>query len=412
MLACAQACRRPRPVADAPPLDGREIAQAWLVELVASAPLDRAAALPGEGFADEAPRLCAALAAALSNDAALADLQEGGVLAGLSARVGSLAGAGDGAEVVAAVEALRAVTWAAIATRLVRPQPAQVADLADRLALILSTLTVAAIEHHCRPAGDTRGGPLAAVLAGADRARTAANGDEAPPPAEGPDPTLVGPAAPGPPPGGPVEVDFADPAAAVARLAGLADPARVEAPSFGSVEEFPIRAHATTPRPGAPVVEDASAFHARVAPWTAAIDRRLARRAEDGLPFAVVCVEVADLDRLVSADHDRDVAAALEAAEGAALTQLRPADALVRERPGRLWLIAPDTDDRTARDVADRIGAAVAGVSTHRGAPLDAAAGVAVCPQDGDDAAALEGRAEEALFAARAAGLRVAARPD
>src|SRR5215208_1009891 len=66
--------RRSRPVADAPALDGAELAKAWLVELVAVAPLERAARLPGPRFAEDAPRLCAAVAAALISDPALDDL--------------------------------------------------------------------------------------------------------------------------------------------------------------------------------------------------------------------------------------------------------------------------------------------------------------------------------------------------
>jgi hypothetical protein len=57
MAASSLGRRRPRPVADAPVLDGAALAKAWLVELVAVAPLERAAALPGPRFADDAPRV-------------------------------------------------------------------------------------------------------------------------------------------------------------------------------------------------------------------------------------------------------------------------------------------------------------------------------------------------------------------
>ncbi len=381
-----------------PPLDGVAIAQAWLVELVACAPLERAAELPGEGFAEDAPRLCAAVVAALGGDAALADLEPGGALATLAERVGPLARAHGAAATVEAVERLRTVAWSAITEALVRPQPAQVADLADRLAAVTSTLAAASLDAARRP--DPREGPLAAVLAGADRARSAAQGAPSPPPhALPPD----------------AEPPVGDAAAAVDDAAwrwpqrdGEPAPLPPDEP-LASVEPFPLqpRAAAAPVAPDRPVVEDASSFRvARVAPWTAAIERRLARR-DDGRPFAVLCVEVADLDRLVAAEEQRGIALALEEAEAAALGQLRPADALVRERPGRLWLVTPDTDHDAARALAHRIAAAVAAGSPHRGAPLEAASGVAVCPDDGEDAAVLEGRAEEALFAARAAGVRV-----
>jgi GGDEF domain-containing protein len=149
----------------------------------------------------------------------------------------------------------------------------------------------------------------------------------------------------------------------------------------------------------------------RLLPWTAAIERRLGRQREDGLPFAVLCVELADLDRLVAADRDHDVVAALEAAEAQILTQLRPADGLVRERAGRYWLTASDTDAGDGRALALRIAAAINGLPPHRGVPLEVAIGVTACPSDGSDARVLEALAEEALFAARAAGVRVSTPP-
>jgi hypothetical protein len=73
--------RRPRPVADAPALDSAELAKAWLVELVAVAPLEQATRLPGPRFAEDAPRLCAAVVAALAGDGGFEDLEPGGALA-------------------------------------------------------------------------------------------------------------------------------------------------------------------------------------------------------------------------------------------------------------------------------------------------------------------------------------------
>src|SRR5918997_335287 len=125
--------RRPRPVADVPSLDGRELARAWLVELVAAAPLERAAGLPGPGFTTQAPRLCGAVIAALSADAAFDDLEPGGALAPLAADAAMLAAAGAAGEAVSALESLRAVTWAALLEDLDRPTPSLLADLADRL---------------------------------------------------------------------------------------------------------------------------------------------------------------------------------------------------------------------------------------------------------------------------------------
>lgn len=423
--------RRPRPVADAPALDGAPLAKAWLVELVAIAPLEQAARLPGARFAEDAPRLCAAVSAALAADAAFDDLEPGGALTPLAAGAAELAAARAPLDAVAALEALRAVVWAAVLEALDRPAPAQVAELADRLAAVVATLTAASLEAPDPWVADHPGdrGPLAAVLRG--EGETPA--DE-PPPDEGDDAAGAEgrahagdehpageagrdhepPVAPAPAPG-PAEArsaperELRDLADALRDAAGAPDPlARLR--EIAAPLDDPFAAAAARLRETAgPVVEDAADFHAaRIAPWSAAIERRVARHRQDGLPFAVLCVEVADADRLTAADRDGDVTRALELAEAGVCAQLRPADALVRERPGRYWLTAPDTDHAEARTLAHRIATAVAQGPEHRGAPLQAAIGVATCPTDGTDTASLETRADEALYVARAAGVRVA----
>ncbi|HEX8121689.1 MAG TPA: hypothetical protein VF549_10550 [Solirubrobacteraceae bacterium] len=409
--------RRPRPVADVPAVDGRELARAWLVELVAAAPLERAAALPGPGFALRAPRLCAAVVDALATEAAYDDLEPGGTHAPLAADAAVIAGAEGAAEAVTALDALRAVTWSLLLDELHRPPPSLLTDLADRLGATMATITAAALEGGTTLTAATRAGdrgPLAAILRGDEAPGPADDAspepdEEARPRREG-DPLLGADDRRSPDTArgavGDREADAvvgADAARGGDRFAGAAVDALPDHRAPGPRE--------WAPSPAGPVVEDGSDFVSRVAPWTAAVERRLQRHSDDGLPFALLCVEVADLDRLVAADRDRDVAKALEAAEAAVCAQLRPADVLVRERPGRYWLVAPDTDGDAARSLAHLLAAAVAGVPGHRGAPLEAAVGLAVAPNDGVDAPALEGRAEEGLFAARAAGLRVASSP-
>jgi GGDEF domain-containing protein len=374
--------RRPRPVADVPSLDARELARAWLVELVAAAPLERAAGLPGPGFATQAPRLCEAVVAALSSDAAFADLEPGGAAATVAADAAIVAGADGPAEAVAALEALRGATWDALVEALHRPSPSLLADLADRLAATIATVAAAALEGASLTTRPGERGPLGAILR-----------PQPPPPAAG-EPrapsSADAPLAPPPPSADPLAAPSPDPAA------------HIEAEAFAALDAQRRRGSR---------VEDGGGFHSRSAPWTAAVERRLARHVEDGRPFALLCIEVADLDRLIASERDGDVALALEAAEAGVCAQLRPADVLVRERPGRYWLVAPDSDADAARSLAHLLAAAVAGVAGPRGAPLEAAIGIATCPHDGREAAALEGRAEEGLFAARAAGLRVAGPP-
>jgi GGDEF domain-containing protein len=142
-------------------------------------------------------------------------------------------------------------------------------------------------------------------------------------------------------------------------------------------------------------------------PWLGSISRRLARREADGLPFAVLVVEIDDLDRVLASQTGREVAVALEEAERALTAELAPADLVVRERLGRWWLTSPDRDAAAARDLGNRVAAAIARAQLG-GAPLRASIGLAVCPDDGETLDALAGRADEGMFAARAAGVPLA----
>jgi two-component system cell cycle response regulator len=83
---------------------------------------------------------------------------------------------------------------------------------------------------------------------------------------------------------------------------------------------------------------------------------------------------------------------------------VRPGDAVVREPGERLWVVAPGLDAPAARALAEALAAAAAAAAAPHGAPLRAVVGAAACPADGTDARALLDRADERLFAARAAG--------
>ena len=72
-------------------------------------------------------------------------------------------------------------------------------------------------------------------------------------------------------------------------------------------------------------------------PWRAAIERRIAPPARR--PFAVLAVEADDAERLLAAGGAD--AAALVAFERAVRGAVGPGDAVVRERAGRLWVVAP-----------------------------------------------------------------------
>jgi GGDEF domain-containing protein len=137
-------------------------------------------------------------------------------------------------------------------------------------------------------------------------------------------------------------------------------------------------------------------------PALVAVERRLDVHRRDGAPFAVLAVEADDAERLRAAGGAE--AEALGAFEAAVRGAVRPGDAVVREPGERLWVVAPGLDAPAARALAEARAAAAAAAAAPHGAPLRAVVGAAACPADGTDARALLDRADERLFAARAAG--------
>ncbi len=140
------------------------------------------------------------------------------------------------------------------------------------------------------------------------------------------------------------------------------------------------------------------------AAWIGSIGRRLERHEQDGAPFAVLLVELLDSERLRHAEPAGEVSHLIGQVEEALARELRPADSLTLERPGRYWLLAPQTDGTGARMLAERLARSIRSSASHRGTPLELAIGIAVCPEDGRQAAALAAHADVGLYAARAAG--------
>jgi GGDEF domain-containing protein len=179
-------------------------------------------------------------------------------------------------------------------------------------------------------------------------------------------------------------------------------PAKLEPPPAPAPAP-PLRA----PEPEV-VIHDARSTGEVSEPWRAPIERRLERQLQDGRPFSVLAMEIDDLDRLLASATGREVVEAIEAAERAICGVLRPADMLVRERLGRYWLTAPETDLPSGRTLGQRLADAVTAGASHHGVPLTMSIGLAVAPDDALDAEMLAAHADEGLFAARAAGVRLA----
>jgi GGDEF domain-containing protein len=142
--------------------------------------------------------------------------------------------------------------------------------------------------------------------------------------------------------------------------------------------------------------------------WVSSVGRLLARHAEDGLPFAVLLVEIVDVAQLERSETPHDLHGLVAKVEGALGEGMRSSDHLSRETLGRYWLVAPETNGTGARMLAERLARLVRTSASHRGVPMEVAIGIAVCPDDGTEAPALAARADLGVYSARATGRSIA----
>ena len=345
---------RPQPIAwaIAEPLASRAqaIAKGWLLVLLERAPLESVGAIPAAELAADGPAICAAFARALGSDTELARLGAAGDLASLAQRIGPLAAAADAGAIVGAVDALRACVWtAALETAGERADTAVVAALAERLAEVAALVTSTALGS-------------AAV---------------APPVADG---------EPG------VGAAAADP-----EVHDLRDAAPAGATA---VAELPPRP-AVDPRNGPAAAMDDSDL------WIATLERHVDRCQREGGGLALLRVELVNVERIVASAGPEERGVPYGRLAQAVRRAIRRQDLVAADHNGRAWVIAPAVGRAGAIALAERIGAGVENGEHWRGAPLAATIGFAVYGEDGQDAATLIERAEEAMLAASAAGVRI-----
>jgi GGDEF domain-containing protein len=142
--------------------------------------------------------------------------------------------------------------------------------------------------------------------------------------------------------------------------------------------------------------------------WVSSVGQLLSRHAQDGLPFAVLLVEIVDVAQLERSATPHDMHSIVAQVESAIGRAMRSTDHLSRETLGRYWLGAPETNGTGALMLAERLARLVRTSATHRGVPLEVAIGIAVCPDDGTEAPALAARADLGVYSARATGRSVA----
>jgi GGDEF domain-containing protein len=307
-----------------------------------------------------------------------------------------------------AAQTLSETLWEALHEELTDPVQRRVAELSERLVDVSATVALLARVNPGESVQDER--PAAPARGEGESRVPRAIHDERPTPSEPRAPLESSSPAeraihdePPPPRASSAARAPTSPVVLVDELAPPAPapeaPSETPQPGAQAVREIEIRdeRHEVT---RSERVHDASEPDA----WVGAIGRRLERYERDRAPFAVLVVELADVERLRHAELPGEVSRLTGLVEAALTGELRPADSLTRESPGRYWLLAPETDSAVARALVERLASAVRSAASHRGAPLEVAVGIAVCPLDGSQAAALAAHAEIALYAARASG--------
>jgi GGDEF domain-containing protein len=361
--------RRARPVADAP-IDSllaraEDLAKGWLLALLEQAPLDEAPGILAADLSRDGPRVCEAVLRALANDNDLRRLEPGGALIPLASRVGDLAGATGPESTSRAVDALHAVIWAGLRDELRSPEPELVTELAERLALVTEQLRGAALRR-----GQTAGGD--------DPSREPSPTMHLAPPPHAP-PRVSEPPAPEDRPGAHIEEE-----------PSLPDP--VSEPDPG-------------PEPSWPAVGDQAGDAAAQALWIGAFDEEIRRSGAE--PLSLLLTELEDADRVEVVETRAEASATFSEFARAVRSVVRRQDILVCETDTRAWIIARDTGRAGAQSLSTRILDAVRVRRPWRGAALTASIGVAVLGEDGRTSTELMDAAEEARFAAAAAGIGV-----
>jgi GGDEF domain-containing protein len=367
-----------------------ELARGWAISLIALSPLEGIGDVPLAELAREAPALCAQAIRALESDVELDRLTGNGASSGRedsapARRLAALAGALEPVATVTAVEALRGVLWDALREELREPSQRLVGDACDRLAQVCAELLAAALQATPAPGGASA--PDAVVVSDA-RERVTSERPLASPATR--DAVIVDERMQSTP-----EQAVCDVAPAAVRERGPAWEAGAPIPPEMPPAEIEIRDERREEGPTA---------------WIGSIGAQLERFERDRQPFAVLLVELMDIERLCREEGPEDLARLAGQMEQALAGALGTRSAtLTRERPGRSWVLAPETDVPGAELLAQQLTSAVASRASHRG--LAVAIGTAVCPDEGREAPALAAHADVSLYAARSAVRASAGRP-
>jgi GGDEF domain-containing protein len=366
--------------------------------------------VPLEEIAAAGPLVCSQFVRALVSDVELDRLTGGGAPTGReqsapARRLATIAGAESAVAHVQAVEALRGVLWEAVLEHLRWPtsEPAaarRLGELSDRLAHVCSCALSAGL--------GAESSPVVAEEPG-ERETPAVSASEVAPPEREPlgrmdavivderDEHRVGTgASPAP--------EAQPPRQGAARAPSEARPSWSEERPLSWDESPPVPPMAR----GAEIEIRDERHEEGPAAWIGSIGRQLERHREDGTPFVVLLVEPLELDdlrRSLPPGALDDLVGLLQEA----LVAQWPGS-VTSQRQGRYWLLADDAERIGARGLSERLQQALAATVRHGGTPLQLAVGVASCPDDGVQAAALAAHADVDLYAARSAARAAPAR--
>jgi GGDEF domain-containing protein len=338
-----------------------------------------------------------------------------------------------------AAQQLCDVLWEALHEELRHPNAERITQLSERLAEVSSTVAMLAAAAPGAAAPDTAAPDAPAVERRTPPEPSQPEPPRPEPPQSDPRPTPDlrlaphPPATPEPPQGGERRVapepspfersPASERSTASEPPSALRRPPEPESPV--ALQPIPTRAgdytftklvdEHDTPSPIEPVEPPATEIEIRdvrreegPSAWVSSVGRLLARHAEDGLPFAVLLVEIVDVARLERSESPHDLHGLVAQVESALGRGMRASDQLSRETLGRYWLVAPETNGTGARMLAERLARLVRTSASHRGVPLEVAIGIAVCPDDGTEAPALAARADLGVYSARATGRSIA----
>lgn len=404
-----------------------QLAKLWAIALIRDREPEQIADVGLRELATDGPLLCEQLLRALVSDSELERLVAATGRGGRSPAISlaHLSGATDAPSLVRVLEALRGVLWEELAADLRALPPRRLAAAGDRLAAVCSALLAAALaafEPVAEPKGQTRGR--------GEGGEPGAAGAQELPAAEDVD-AEVAPAL-----RGRVGVMVVDeigeprarhggaPALWVPERAVIVDERAVSPEaalegSRGGVQLSP----SPSPSPSASASASPSPLDIHIrdertstgpAAWIGSIGAALGRFEAEGLPFAVLLVELgelappppdgasASLQRFTD-QLERLMLAEASAGGAPAHPSRAPGGALNLQQQGRYWLVVDGVDGTGARRLADRLARGILALTPPPGGwPVRVAIGTAVCPQDGRRAAALAAHADISLHAARA----------